>query len=105
MRDEGLHASVQRRNFREPLFHLARPWKTAAGGRGDVAVGRCLIYDRRGTDHNKSGEEDRMWLPAWVVVGALLLAAGNAAAQTVSDARSFPERAVRIVVPFPAGGP
>src|SRR5262245_9400659 len=47
-----------------------------------------------------------MWLPVpWAAVGALLLAAGSAAAQTESDARSFPEHAVRIVVPFPAGGP
>ena len=43
--------------------------------------------------------------PRWLSIGVLLLAAGNAAAQTVSDVRSFPERVVRIVVPFPAGGP
>src|ERR1051325_6406283 len=46
-----------------------------------------------------------MRLPAWAAIGALLLAGGSATAQTASDARSVPERAVRIVVPFPAGGP
>jgi tripartite-type tricarboxylate transporter receptor subunit TctC len=41
-----------------------------------------------------------------VVFGFLLaLAIGPAAAQSTSDAASFPNRPVRIIVPFPAGGP
>ena len=40
----------------------------------------------------------------WIGVGVLLaLTAAVAAAQ--GDLRNFPERAVRIIVPFPAGGP
>jgi tripartite-type tricarboxylate transporter receptor subunit TctC len=35
----------------------------------------------------------------------LLLAGAPAAAQEPSDARNFPNRTIRIVVPFPAGGP
>ena len=47
-----------------------------------------------------------MRLPArWLAIALLLAASGSAAAQTVADARSYPERAIRIIVPFPAGGP
>jgi tripartite-type tricarboxylate transporter receptor subunit TctC len=41
-----------------------------------------------------------------LIVGGLIVLAPNvAAAQGASDARTYPERAVRIIVPFPAGGP
>ena len=43
------------------------------------------------------------WLAALAVIGAL--AATNAYAQDRPDAENFPSRAIRIVVPFPAGGP
>jgi tripartite-type tricarboxylate transporter receptor subunit TctC len=47
-----------------------------------------------------------MRLPArWLAIALLLAASGSAAAQTAADARSYPERAIRIIVPFPAGGP
>jgi tripartite-type tricarboxylate transporter receptor subunit TctC len=39
------------------------------------------------------------------IVLACLAAVAPAAAQGVSDAAAYPNRAVRIVVPFPAGGP
>jgi tripartite-type tricarboxylate transporter receptor subunit TctC len=40
-----------------------------------------------------------------IAAGLVLVVAEGAAAQGVADARSYPERAVRIIVPFPAGGP
>jgi len=47
-----------------------------------------------------------MRLPARsVAIGLFVLATGSAVAQNASDARGYPERAVRIIVPFPAGGP
>jgi tripartite-type tricarboxylate transporter receptor subunit TctC len=36
---------------------------------------------------------------------ALVMTAGQAAAQTSNDAARYPERTIRIIVPFPAGGP
>jgi tripartite-type tricarboxylate transporter receptor subunit TctC len=40
-----------------------------------------------------------------LALGFLLLTIGLAAAQSASDAASFPNRPARIIVPFPAGGP
>jgi tripartite-type tricarboxylate transporter receptor subunit TctC len=36
---------------------------------------------------------------------ALMLAGAPAAAQEAADGKNFPNRTIRIVVPFPAGGP
>jgi tripartite-type tricarboxylate transporter receptor subunit TctC len=43
------------------------------------------------------------WLAALAIIGAL--AGAPASAQDRPDAENFPSRAIRIVVPFPAGGP
>jgi len=40
-----------------------------------------------------------------LAAGLVLLAADVAAAQGTTETRGFPERTVRIIVPFPAGGP
>src|SRR5947209_5824918 len=46
------------------------------------------------------------YLPRSIVLASLCgLMLSPAAAQISSDARSFPNRTIRIVVPFPAGGP
>ncbi len=44
-------------------------------------------------------------MQAWLTAIALLTALAPAAAQTADDAQSFPSHPIRIVVPFPAGGP
>jgi tripartite-type tricarboxylate transporter receptor subunit TctC len=40
-----------------------------------------------------------------LAAGLMVLLADGAAAQGVGETRTYPDRAVRIVVPFPAGGP
>jgi tripartite-type tricarboxylate transporter receptor subunit TctC len=46
------------------------------------------------------------WLRALFALGAsAFLTLTPAAAQTATDAASYPNRAIRIIVPFPAGGP
>ena len=41
----------------------------------------------------------------FLVPAILALSAGSAAAQDQSDAASYPNRPIRMIVPFPAGGP
>jgi tripartite-type tricarboxylate transporter receptor subunit TctC len=46
------------------------------------------------------------WLRAFYALSAsAFLTLAPAAAQTTTDATNFPNRAIRIIVPFPAGGP
>jgi tripartite-type tricarboxylate transporter receptor subunit TctC len=47
--------------------------------------------------------EKRMRISFAILISAMAIT--PAAAQTDSDAQNFPSRAIRIVVPFPAGGP
>src|SRR5262245_53402064 len=51
--------------------------------------------------------DDTMWIARSIVAIALAFAIGPAAAQSPgeADASSYPNRAIRIIVPFPAGGP
>src|SRR5262249_3860191 len=59
----------------------------------------------RGSSPRMTTREDRMGLAArCIAFGMCALGSGSALAQTGPDAR-YPDRAGRITVPFPAGGP
>jgi tripartite-type tricarboxylate transporter receptor subunit TctC len=75
---------------------------------GEIALAVSPTLPNASAEAGAIRWEDRMraWLAGVLLAGALAaIAVTPAVAQSASDARTFPSRPIRIVVPFPAGGP
>src|SRR5689334_20603013 len=74
------------------------PWQ----GSYFEATGRKLEFSATALG---SGRKDGLAMLVLRCMALLILAPGLAMGQADAGSRSYPSRAVRIVVPFPAGGP